>query len=155
MECALHTVQCPSPGWCESQPHPFHYRVPTNCQLRMARVDLKFTPHLNECTCSGITRQKPSHFNFYGVFHYIRHLEIWFSPRPLINSNWRNGNGAPCIIRIKNVSDFKATISPCSQLSAEKKRSKLSHVVTELLSFKVGHLILSFSKKISKKLGWW
>ena len=37
--------------------------------------------------------------------------------------------------------------SPCSQLSAEKKRSKLSHVVTELLSFKVGHSILSFSKK--------
>ena len=36
---------------------------------------------------------------------------------------------------------------PCSQLSAEKKRSKLSHVVTELLSFKVGHSILSFSKK--------
>ena len=37
--------------------------------------------------------------------------------------------------------------STCSQLSAEKKRSQLSQVVTELFSFKVGHSILAFPKK--------
>ena len=42
--------------------------------------------------------------------------------------------------------------SPCSQLSPEKKEisiieTQLSQVVTEILSFKVGHSILAFQKK--------
>ena len=36
--------------------------------------------------------------------------------------------------------------SPWKELSAEKKRSQLSSVVTKLLRFKVGHLILALLK---------
>jgi len=37
--------------------------------------------------------------------------------------------------------------APCKELSAEKKDSQLSQVVTELLRFEVVHLIFTFQKK--------